>query len=137
MAEFIFKNLVAQRGLQNEFLIQSSATSSEEIWGEVGNPVYPPARECLKKHGIDCGNKTAVQLKKSDYDKYDLFLLMDDRNVRNVGKIFGSDPQKKVHKLLEFANSNADVADPWYTRDFDVAYDDILKGCKALLDVLI
>ena len=129
MAEFIMKKLVGDAGLADEFYIASAATSTEEI----GNPVYPPAREELHKHGISCKGKYAVQLKAADYDKYDLFIAMDDRNMRNIRSIFRSDPGCKVRKLLTYAGRGDDVSDPWYTRRFDVAYADILEGCTALL----
>lgn len=132
MAEFIMKRLVQEAGLGSEFEISSSATSTEEI----GNPVYPPAREELKRHGISCGGKFAVQLKKSDYEKYDLFLVMDSNNMRNIRRIFPSDPEQKIHKLLEFADRNDDVDDPWYTRRFEIAYNDIYEGCQGLLESL-
>lgn len=129
MAEFIMKQLVKEAQLASDFYIASSATSMEEI----GNPVYPPAREALKRHGIACNGKYAVQLKKSDYDKYDMFVVMDSNNPRNIGRIFKSDPLGKVHKLLAFAGRSEDVTDPWYSRRFDVAYNDIYEGCAALL----
>ncbi|MBP1566998.1 MAG: low molecular weight phosphotyrosine protein phosphatase [Oscillospiraceae bacterium] len=132
MAEFIMKKLVRENGIADNFQISSSATSTEEI----GNPVYPPAREELKRHGISCDGKYAVQVKKSDYEKYDLFLIMDDLNNRNIMRIFGKDPENKVHKLLEFAGRNDNVADPWYNGRFDVAYNDIYDGCSGLLRYL-
>lgn len=132
MAEFIMKKLVRENGIADNFQISSSATSTEEI----GNPVYPPAREELKRHGISCDGKYAVQVKKSDYEKYDLFLIMDDLNNRNIMRIFGKDPENKVHKLLEFAGRNDNVADPWYNGRFDVAYNDIYDGCSGLLSYL-
>ncbi|MBR1555926.1 MAG: low molecular weight phosphotyrosine protein phosphatase, partial [Oscillospiraceae bacterium] len=94
----------------------------------------PPARKELAKHGISCDGKYAVQLKKSDYDKYDLFLVMDENNLFNICRIFPSDPKNKVHKLLEYAGRSDDVADPWYTGDFTVAYQDIYDGCTGLLN---
>ena len=130
MAEFIMKKLVQEIHAESEFLIASSATSTEEI----GNPVYPPARKELAKHGISCDGKYAVQLKKSDYDKYDLFLVMDENNLFNICRIFPSDPKNKVHKLLEYAGRSDDVADPWYTGDFTVAYQNIYDGCTGLLN---
>ena len=133
MAEFIMKKLVKEAGLQDEFRIASSATSTEEIWNGQGNPVYPPARRELLRHGISCDGKHAVQVQKSDYDKYDLFLVMDSNNLRNINRIFKSDPEDKVHKLLTFAGRNDDVADPWYSDRFDIAYQDICEGCEALL----
>lgn len=137
MAEFILKNMVSQKGLQENFIICSSATSTEEIWNGVGNPVYPPARAVLESHGIDPTGKRAVQLNKSDYEKYDLFIGMDSANIRNMRRIFGGDSKGKIHKLMEYTHSTADVSDPWYTRDFDRCYNDIYKGCKALLKSLI
>ena len=137
MAEFIFKDMIRKQGLDQDFVVRSCATSTEEIWGDVGNPVYPPAQRELKKHGISCEGKRAVQLKKSDYDKYDLFIAMDSMNLRNIGRIFGNDPQNKVHKMMDYTNRKGDVADPWYTGRFDVTYTDILDGCKGLLESLI
>ena len=137
MAEFILKNMVKKKGLQENFAICSSATSTEEIWNGVGNPVYPPARAVLESHGIDPAGKRAVQLNKSDYEKYDLFIGMDRANIRNMRRIFGGDSKGKIHKLMEYTHSTADVSDPWYTRDFDRCYNDIYKGCKALLKSLI
>lgn len=136
MAEFIFKKMVEEAGLAEQFVIASSATSTEEIWNGVGNPVYPPAREELAKHGISCKGKHAVQLKKTDYEKYDLFLAMDSNNIRNISRIFGYDPDKKVRKLLTYAGRTDDVADPWYSDRFDIAYTDIYEGCRGLLNAL-
>ena len=133
MAEFIMKKLVADAGLSGDFLIASSATSTEEL----GNPVYPPARAELAKHGIGCAGKTAVQLRKSDYGKYDYFIGMDTANIRNMNRIFGSDPDGKIYKLLTFAGRGDDVSDPWYSRDFGKAYADIEEGCRELLRCLI
>lgn len=136
MAEFIFKDLAEKMGVSENFSVSSSATSTEEIWNGIGNPVYPPARAELLKHGISSDGKRAVQLKKSDYENYDLFVGMDSNNIRNMMRIFGSDSEGKVHKLLEFAGEKSDVADPWYSEKFDVAYSDILKGCTALINEL-
>ncbi len=130
MAEFVMKKLVRERGLEHKIQIASSAVSTEEI----GNPVYPPARKELARHGISCEGKYAVQLKKSDYDKYDLFLLMDDSNLFFICRIFPDDPEQKIYKLLEYAGISGDVADPWYTGDFEKAYQDIYDGCTAVLD---
>ena len=137
MAEFIFKKLIAEKGLENDFFVSSSATSTEEIWQGVGNPVYPPAKRELLKHGISCDGKRAVQLKVDDYDNYDLFICMDLANVRNATRILNGDKQNKVKKLLTFANRNEDVADPWYSDRFDIAYQDIYEGCVALLKALL
>lgn len=134
MAEFIFKSLAQKRGVADRFIISSSAVSTEEIINGIGNPVYPPAKAELKKHGISCDDKRAVRLKKDDYGKYDLIIGMDESNIRNMIRIFGGDPDKKVHKLLEFTLENRDVSDPWYFRRFDIAYNDIFNGCTALID---
>jgi len=131
MAEFIFKAMLRENGI-NDVTVCSSATSTEEIRNGVGNPVYPPAREELKKHGISCDGKRAVQLQKSDYECFDIFLCMDSANVRNTLKIFGSDPQRKVKRLMELTDRPSDVADPWYSNRFDIAYADIYEGCSAL-----
>ncbi len=136
MAEFVFKNLISANGIQDKFFVASSATSTEEIWDGIGNPVYPPAKQELSKHGISCENKRAVQLTKADYEKYDLFICMDSNNVRNAERIFGGDSENKLHKLLEYCGEACDVSDPWYTRRFDIAYNDILRGCEALLKAL-
>jgi len=136
MAEFIFKKLVAQAGKGADFFVASSATSTEEIWNGVGNEVYPPAKSELAKHGITCEGKRAVQLKKSDAEKYDLFVGMDSANIRNMHRILGSDSAERIYKLLDFAGGG-DVSDPWYSERFDIAYRDIYNGCKALLERLI
>lgn len=132
MGKFILKKMVKEKGLADEFEIASAATSTEEI----GNPVYPPAKRKLKEHGIDCSGKYAVQLKRSDYDRYDYFLCMDNRNIQNTLRIFGSDPEGKVSLLLSYCGERREVADPWYTDDFDTAYDDIWRGCRAFLEKL-
>lgn len=136
MAEFIFKNLISERGVGEKYCVSSCATSTEEIWGGRGNPVYPPARAELERHGIDCGGKRAVQLKKSDYGNYDLFICMDSRNVVNAKRLLGGDPENKLCKLMDYTSCGGDVADPWYTDRFDVTYRDILEGCEALLAAL-
>ena len=136
MAEFVMKDLVSRAGLSSCFYIASAATSSEEIWNGVGNPVYPPAREKLAEHGIGCAGKRAVQLTRADYDKYDYLIAMDSANVRNIHRMTGGDPEGKVRKLLSFAGSDRDIADPWYTGNFDDTYRDVLEGCQALLAVL-
>ena len=137
MAEFIFKDLVAKRGVADRFVVASSATSTEEIWNGIGNPVYPPAKAELNRHGLSCGGKRAVQLQKSDYEKYDLFIGMDNVNIRNMMRIFGDDPMMKVRKLMDYTDRGGDVADPWYSDRFDVAFRDIFEGCTALLDFLL
>lgn len=136
MAEFIFKKMIRERGLEDEFFVSSSATSSEEIVGDLGNPVYPPARAELLRHGIDPGGKRAVQLTRGDYDNYDLFVAMDSMNVRNLMRIIGSDPDGKVKKLMDYTSRGGDVADPWFTGDFSTTYRDIYDGCSELLEHL-
>ncbi len=136
MAEFIFKDMLEKRGLSDRFTVCSSATSTEEIHNGRGNPVYPPAARELAKHGISCDGKRAVQLQKSDYAKYDLFIGMDSANIRNMHRMLGGDPEGKIHKLMDCTTRPGDVADPWYSDRFDVAYRDIYDGCAALLDYL-
>lgn len=135
MAEFIFKDMLKNKGISGIY-VASCATSTEEIWNGIGNPVYPPAKAELASHGITCDGKRAVQLKKSDYDQYDMFIAMDSNNVRNIHRIFGSDKEGKVCKLMDFTEQKGDVADPWYSRRFDVAYNDIYNGCCGLLEYL-
>ncbi|NBI67900.1 low molecular weight phosphotyrosine protein phosphatase [Pseudoflavonifractor sp. 60] len=126
MAEFVMKDLVKKAGLESQFHIESAATSTEEI----GNPVYPPARRKLAEHGIDCTGKTACQLKNRDYDQYDLLIGMDQENMRNMYQICGGDFDGKLHLLMEFAGRpDAEVADPWYTGDFEATWQDVLAGC--------
>ena len=137
MAEFIFKKMVTEKGLEREFLIASSATSTEEIWNGVGNPVYPPAKRELAAHGISCEGKRAVQLQRSDYEQYDLFVGMDSANIRNMHRILGGDPNGKIRKLMDYTPFGGDVADPWYSDRFDVAYRDIYEGCEGLLEDLL
>ena len=137
MAELIFKDMLSRNGLEGTVTVSSAATSDEEIYRGVGNPVYPPAREELEKHGISSEGKRAVKLQKTDYENYDLFLCMDDRNIKNTLSIFGGDPEGKVTKLLSLTGSYRDVADPWYSGDFNAAYNDIYKGCAALLKIIL
>ena len=130
MAEFVMKDLVRKAGLDNQFQIASAATSTEEI----GNPVYPPARRKLAEHGISCAGKTARQLTQADYDEYDLLIGMDQANLRNIRRICGGDPEGKIHLLLEYADRpGQEVADPWYTGDFEATWQDVLAGCQGLL----
>ena len=135
MAEFVFKNMVKEAGLADRFEIASAATSSEEIWGGVGNPVYPPAREELARHGISCAGKRAVQLKKKDYDYYDYLIGMDTMNIRNMERMTGH-KGGKISLLLQYAGRNESIADPWYSGQFDVTYRDIVEGCSAFLEFL-
>ncbi len=137
MAEFVFKDMVRKAGRESDFVIASSATSTEEIWNGGGNPVYPPARDELKKHGISCEGKRAVQIKMSDYDEYDYLICMDENNMRNIKRIIPSDPEGKIVKLLNFTGENRNVADPWYSGDFETCYRDIYNGCKALFEKLV
>ena len=132
MAEFIMKDLVKKAGLEDRFQIASAATSTEET----GCPVYPPARRKLAEHGIGCAGKTARQLTRSDYAGYGLLIGMDRANIRNMNRICGGDPEGKIHPLLEYAGRPGEVDDPWYTGDFETAYQDILAGCRGLLAVL-
>ncbi len=137
MAEFVMKDLVEKAGLSNQFHIASAATSTEEIWNGIGNPVYPPAKAKLAEHGISCAGKRAVQLTSSDYGKYDYLIGMDSANLRNMGRILGNDPERKVSKLLSFAGCDRDISDPWYTGDFEATYRDVMMGCEALLAHLL
>lgn len=132
MAEFLFKKLIKEKKRENDFLVVSTATSTEEL----GNPVYPPVARILRREGIDYSNKFSVQLKQSDYEKYDYFIGMDDRNIYNMKRIFGLNESDKIYKLLEFTDSSRDVADPWYTGEFETTYNDITNGVKALYEFL-
>ena len=137
MAEFIMKSIISERGLSDRFYIASAATSTEEIWNGVGNPVYPPAKRELAKHGISCEGKRAVQITKADYGKYDYILGMEERNIRNILRIVGKDPEHKVKLLLDFTDRpGRSIADPWYTGDFEETYRDVYEGCTALLEAL-
>ena len=129
MAEFVFRDMVRRAGREDEFYIESAATSREEI----GNPVYPPAREELARHGISCKGKRAVQLTKADYEKYDYILGMDHWNLKNMMRILKNDPEGKVKLLLDYSDNPRDIADPWYTGGFDVTYSDVVEGCEAFL----
>lgn len=130
MAEFVMKDLVEKAGLEDSFLIESAATSTEEI----GNSVYPPARRKLAEHGISCEGKTARQMTRSDYNRYDLLIGMDSWNIRNMRNICDGDPKEKITMLMDYTRRPGDVADPWYTGDFEATWRDVLEGCQALLD---
>lgn len=132
MAEFVMKKLVDDAGRKADFSIASAATSTEEL----GNPVYPPAKRMLAKHGIDCSGKTARQIRPRDYDEYDLIIGMDDANMRNMARAFGGDPKNKLHRLMDYTKRPGNVADPWYTGDFDATWRDVYEGCSALLESL-
>lgn len=132
MAEFVLRALADERGLGERLTVASAATSSEEL----GNPVHPGTRGILAARGIACDGKTARRLRRDDYDAWDLIIGMDDANVRNMERLFGGDPDGKLHKLLEYAGSTRDIADPWYTGDFAATYDDVRDGCEGLLAFL-
>ena len=132
MAEYVMKHLVKKAGLEDQFFIDSAATSTEEI----GNGVHHGTRRKLTEVGIPCGNHRARQMTKEDYDKFDLLIGMDGANLRNMRRLYSNDSQKKLHLLLEFAGSDRDIADPWYTGNFDATYEDVLSGCAALLEQL-
>lgn len=132
MAEFVMKDLVKKAGLEKQFQIDSAATSTEEI----GNPVYPPAKRKLREHGIDCTGKTAQQLRNNDYDAYDLLIGMDNANLRNMHRICGGDYAGKLHLLMDYTDRPGEVADPWYTDNFEITWNDVLEGCQGLLDSL-
>lgn len=132
MAEFVMKDLVKKAGLEARFRIESAATSAEEI----GSPVYPPARRKLAEHGIDCSGKTARRLQNGDYSQFDLLIGMDQANLRNMHRICGGDCDGKIHLLMEYTGRSGDVADPWYTGDFETTWRDVLAGCRGLLNLL-
>ncbi len=133
MAEFVMKDMVKRKGTSDKFYIASAGTSDEEIRNGVGNPVYPPARQELARHGItDVSGKQATQLTRSDYNKYDLIIGMEQRNIHSMLRILGGDPDNKVKRLLDYSDAPRDISDPWYTHRFESAYSDILEGCEAL-----
>lgn len=133
MAEFVMKDIVKKAGMSDEFYIASCATSTEEI----GNPVHHGTRRKLAEVGISCDGKRAVQLTKSDYNKYDYIIAMDEMNIRNIMRIIKSDPEGKVSLLLSHAGMSGSIADPWYTGNFDDTYRDVLLGCKALFNEIV
>ena len=133
MAEFVLKDMVKQEGREKDFLIESAATSTEEI----GNSVYPPARKKLAEHGIGCEGKTARQMRASDYRRFDLLIGMDRANLRNMQRICGGDPDGKIHLLLDYTGRPGDVADPWYTGDFEATWRDVEEGCQGLLSAIL
>lgn len=130
MAEFVMKDLVEKTGLSEEIFIASAATSREEL----GNPVYPPARRKLAEHGIGCAGHAARQMTRADYDAFDLLIGMDSANIRNMTGIAGGDPDGKIYLLLDLCGKSRDVADPWYTGDFEATWQDVSAGCRALLE---
>ena len=137
MAEFIFKDMIRKKKKQGTFEISSSATSTEEIWGGVGNPIYPPAKAVLEAHNILFSERRATLLRKDDYDKYDLFVCMDNRNVEGIMRIFGNDKDEKVKLLMSYTKTGKnEIADPWYSGNFEETYNDIYVGCECLLKAM-
>ena len=132
MAEFVMKQLVGEAGREGDFYIESAATSAEEL----DNPVYPPARRKLAEHGISCQGKTARQLRRADYDRFDLLVGMDEWNLRNIRRICNGDPEGTIHRLMDYTDRPGDVADPWYTGDFERTWQDVLLGCRCLLECI-
>ncbi len=129
MAEFVMKELAAQAGLSAQFEIASAATSTEEL----GNAVYPPARRKLAEHGISCEGKTARQVTRRDYEHYDLLIVMDHNNLRNLRRMLGEDTENKIHLLMDYTDRPGEVADPWYTGNFEETWRDVLDGCSGLM----
>ena len=130
MAEFIMKELVRQAGLEDQFIISSAATTTEEL----GSDMYPNAKAELKLHGIPFERRRARQINSSDYENWDLIIAMDQENLIDINYVVGHDPKRKVRLLMSFTGENKSVSDPWYTRDFAKAYNDIYRGCEALLN---
>lgn len=133
MAEFVLKDIVQKKGLEEHFYIASSATSTEEI----GNPVHKGTRRKLAEYGISPDGKCAIQLRRADYEGYDYIIAMDSNNLRNISRIIGHDTDGKISRLLDFTNRPGDIADPWYTGNFDDTYNDVRKGCDALLTKIL
>lgn len=130
MAEFVMKALVRARGLDSQYYIESAAVSAEEI----GNPIYPPAKRCLSQHGVQFDAlKRARQITRADYERFDRIICMDASNLRLIRRIIPEDPGEKIHLLMSYTGIGRDVADPWYTGDFEQAFQDILAGCEAIL----
>ena len=133
MAEMVLKHMVKERGIEDNFYIYSAATSREEI----GNHIHPGTRRKLMQEGVPCGEHRAVQVTKKDYDEYDYLIVMDTQNVRNLFRIIGDDPERKVYKLLDFTERKGQsIADPWYTGNFNLTYDDVVAGCEGFLAYL-
>ncbi len=131
MAEYVMKHYVAEAGLSAHYIIDSAATSTEEL----GNDIYPPVKRLLHAEGIPCSGHSARQITRSDYSRYDLIIAMDSYNLRNLRPIIGGDPEGKVHLLLDYTPHPGDIADPWYTRDFQLTYRQVCEGCLALIDM--
>jgi protein-tyrosine phosphatase len=146
MSEFVLKDMVEKRGIKDRFEIASAATSTEEIWGGRGNLIYPPAQKALRRHGIgqtaytDFSGKRARQVTKADYAAYDFILCADAANIRNTIRITGEDTEDKIRLLLDYAEGSPrqgkNIADPWYTGDFDTTFEDVVEGCEAFLEYL-
>lgn len=133
MAEFVLKALVKAKGIEDQYYIESAAVTTDEL----GNPIYPPAKRCLSQHGVSFDPaKRARQITRADYDLFDRIICMDASNMRLIRRIIPSDPDVKIHLLMSYAGSGRDVADPWYTGDFETAFQDILTGCEAMLSSL-
>lgn len=132
MAEYVMRDLVRRAGLEDKIQVASAATSREEL----GNPVYPPARRKLAEHGIACQGHSARQMTAADYDRFDLLIGMDQNNLRNMNRICGGDPQHKLRMLMDYTDRPGEVADPWYTGDFERTWQDVLAGCQGLLEQL-
>lgn len=130
------KKKVTDAGLSDLFYIESAATSREEIWNGIGNPVYPPAKAKLAENGISCEGKAARQTVKSDYSRFDYILAMDNNNLRNMNRIYGADPEKKISLLMDFTSRRGEAADPWYTGNFDATWRDVNEGCDGFLSWL-
>lgn len=132
MAEFVMKQIVREADLDNLFEIASAATSTEEL----GNDMYPPAKRCLTQHHVPFSHRSARQITPADYHYYDYIVAMDQNNLRNLRRLLGDDSEGKISLLLDFTSRPGDVADPWYTGDFEITYRDVLDGCQKLLDFL-
>jgi len=132
MAEFVMKDMVKSAGIADDFRIASAAVSAEEL----GNPVYPPARRKLAEHGISCAGHAARQMNRADYERWDYLVCMDNSNLRRMQRICGGDPEGKMSRLMDFTSRPGDVADPWYTGDFEATWQDVCEGCRGLLERL-
>jgi len=132
MAEFVMKDMVKSAGIADDFRIASAAVSAEEL----GNPVYPPARRKLAEHGISCAGHAARQMNRADYERWDYLVCMDNANLRRMQRICGGDPEGKMSRLMDFTSRPGDVADPWYTGDFEATWQDVCEGCRGLLERL-
>jgi len=132
MAEYVFKHMVKQEKIEDEFYIDSAGTSSEEA----GNPVYYDTREKLRQENIECGNHKSRKIQIKDYEEFDYIIAMEEKNINNIKRIIGEDKDNKIYRLLEFSQNPRDIADPWYTGNFDITYDDIVEGLEGFLDYL-